>query len=69
MKYQDRIKDLQYYVLLHGEIVLGTFGNLKKVADYSKNEDFYSYWTLTRKNESEFPVSKNNFTLFRVKHY
>lgn len=67
MKYKDRINDLTNFVLLQNGNVIGTFGNLKKVADFLNGEQFCSYWTLARKKD--FPVKCKNYTIFKVKHY
>ena len=41
--YKERQENLEYFVLLDGDNVLGTFGNLKKVCDFLDGKDFYSY--------------------------
>ena len=64
--YKEQIKDRKSYVLLKDFEVLGTFGNLKKVCEFLKDEDFYSYHTLVRK---ELPVAYGEYKIFKVKHY
>ena len=67
--YKERQENLQMYVLQEGCEVLGTFGNLKKVCDYleEQNKDFYSYNTAVRKKE--YPISKGEIKIYKVKHH
>ncbi len=55
------------FVLIKGDIVLGTFGNLKKITEFVEDEDFLSYWTLVRKEE--YPIEFKDYRIFKVKHY
>lgn len=64
--YKEQQKNKHYYVLLKNSEVMGTFGNLRKVCEYLKGIDFYSYHTLVRK---EFPIVYKNYKLFKVRHY
>ena len=65
--YKERQENLEYFVLLDGDDVLGTFGNLKKVCDFLDGKDFYSYNTIVRKKT--YPVIYKNYKVFKVKHY
>lgn len=65
--YKERQANLQMFVLQKGYVVLGTFGNLKKVCEYLEGEDFYSYNTIVRKKE--YPVTYGDYTVSKVKHY
>lgn len=65
--YKERQENLEYFVLLEDCNVLGTFGNLKKVCDFLKGKDFYSYNTIVRKKT--YPVVYKNYKVFKVKHY
>ncbi len=65
--YKERQENLEYFVLLDGDNVLGTFGNLKKVCDFLDGKDFYSYNTIVRKKT--YPVIYKNYKVFKVKHY
>ncbi|WP_397364341.1 hypothetical protein [Olleya sp. R77988] len=65
--YKERKENQYNFVLLKNGIVLGTFGNLKKITEFVKDEDFPSYWTLVRKKE--FPIELTDFQIFKVKHY
>jgi len=47
--YKERIQNKTNYVLIENDVVLGTFGNLKKITGFMKGKDFPSYWTLVRK--------------------
>lgn len=69
MKYQDHIKNLQNFVLIQDLIVLGTFGNLRKLVNFIKDDDFPSYWTLIRIKEEDYPIEYNNYSIFKVRHY
>ena len=65
--YKERIQNKTNYVLIENDIVLGTFGNLKKITDFMKGKDFPSYWTLVRKKD--YPIEFDNYKIFKVKHY
>ena len=65
--YKERQENLEYFVLLDGDYVVGTFGNLKKVCDFLDGKDFYSYNTIVRKKT--YPVIYKNYKVFKVKHY
>ena len=65
--YKEQQENRYDFVLLKGQNVLGTFGNLRKLVDFIKDEDFPSYWTLIRKKD--FPVNYKNYKICRVKHY
>ena len=65
--YKERIKDKHNFVLIKGNEVLGTFGNLKKITDFIEDENFPSYWTLVRKDE--YPIEFMDYKIFKVKHY
>ena len=65
--YEDGKKNRQTIVLLKNEEVIATFGNLKKVFEYLKDEnDLPSYWTIARK---QFPFSFGEYRICKVKHY
>ena len=66
--YKERQSTLKHYVLRKDEIVLGTFGNLKKVVDYINQQGIKaSYHTLARKRE--FPISYKGYLIDYVKHF
>ncbi|AXP80917.1 hypothetical protein CJ739_1832 [Mariniflexile rhizosphaerae] len=65
--YKERIKDKTNFVLIKNDVVLGTFGNLKKITDFVEDENFPSYWTLVRKDE--YPIEFEDYRIFKVKHY
>ena len=65
--YKERKEKLENFVLLEGDNVLGTFGNLKKVCDFLEGKDFYSYNTIVRKKS--YPVAYKNYKVFKVKHF
>lgn len=65
--YKEQREKLMHYVLVEKDLVLGTFGNLKKVCEFLKDEDFYSYNTIIRKKD--FPVRYKDYSIFKVKHY
>lgn len=65
--YKEQIKNRTNYVLLEDGIVLGTFGNLKKICDFMESREFPSYWTLVRKEEN--PIEFGNYRIFKVKHF
>lgn len=64
--YKEQQEGKMYCVLVKDGIPLGTFGNLKKVVEFMEDKDFPSYWTLVRKN---FPISHNEYEIFKVPHY
>ena len=64
--YKEQQKNKKYFVLLKDGVPLGTFGNLKKITEFVTDEDFPSYWTLVRK--SEYPISYNQYLIYKVKH-
>jgi len=65
--YKERKENQYNFVLLKNGIVLGTFGNLKKITEFVKDDGFPSYWTLVRKKE--FPLDAGDYQIFKVKHY
>lgn len=65
--YKEQQKNKMYYVLLKDGVPLGTFGNLKKITEFIKDEDFPSYWTLVRKDLN--PLEYDNYKIYKVKHY
>lgn len=65
--YKEQKAKRMNYVLLKDCIVLGTFGNLKKIIEFVEDENFPSYWTLVRKKE--FPIEFDNYKIFKVKHF
>ena len=65
--YKERKENQHNYVLLKNGVVLGTFGNLKKITEFVKDEKFPSYWTLVRKKEN--PIEFDSYQIFKVKHY
>lgn len=65
--YKERQKNKKNYVLLKDGVPLGTFGNLKKITELIKDEDFPSYWTLVRKKEN--PLKHGIYSIYKVKHY
>jgi len=62
--YKEQQANKKSFVLLKNGIVLGTFGNLKKVTDFN---EYFSYWTLSR--HSDFPIKYKGFEIYKVKHY
>lgn len=65
--YKERKENQQNFVLIKNGVPLGTFGNLKKITDFIKDDDFPSYWTLIRKKEK--PLVHNEYSIYRVKHF
>ncbi len=65
--YKERKKKQYNYVLLENGVVLGTYGNLKKITEFVDDDNFPSYWTLVRKKE--FPIKFDNYKIFKVKHH
>ena len=65
--YKEQQKNKMYYVLLKDGVPLGTFGNLKKITEFIKDEDFPSYWTLVRKDLN--PLEHDNYKIYKVKHH
>jgi hypothetical protein len=65
--YKERKQNQQNFVLLKDGIPIGTFGNLKKVVEFVKDENFPSYWTLIR--NKEFPKKVGDYYIHKVKHY
>jgi hypothetical protein len=65
--YKERMQGKTNYVLIKSDIVLGTFGNLKKITEFVKDDDFLSYWTLVRKEDN--PIIFGDYKIFKVKHY
>lgn len=65
--YKERKKKQHNFVLMKGDEVLGTFGNLKKITEFINDNDFPSYWTLIRKKEN--PIKFNDYRIFKTKHY
>jgi hypothetical protein len=64
--YKEQKENKKNYVLLKDSKVLGTFGNLKKLCDFMKEEKF-SYWTLARKKI--YPIEYKGYIIFWVKHH
>jgi len=69
MKHQEYIGNRKSFVLLRNNTVLGTFGNLRKVINFMKDEKFYSYWTVIRIKEDKYPIVYQDYSIFKVKHY
>jgi hypothetical protein len=67
--YKEQQENKHNFVLMKGSEVIGTFGNLRKICNFVTDESFPSYWTLVRKNEEDYPISAENYTIFKVKHY
>ena len=65
--YKERQEKKKYYVLLKDGVPLGTFGNLKKITEFIKDEDFPSYWTLVRKEDN--PLKCGEYLIYKVKHF
>lgn len=65
--YKEQIKDRKTFVLQKGCVVLATFGNLKKVCEYMAEKKFPSYHTLVRKKD--YPLTYNDYTIFKVGHF
>lgn len=65
--YKEQQKNKMYYVLLKDGVPLGTFGNLKKITEFVKDDDFPSYWTLIR--DKDFPKKNGNYEIYKLKHY
>lgn len=65
--YKERIQNKTNYVLIENDVVLGTFGNLKKITDFMKDKDFPSYWTLVRKKDN--PIVFKSYKIFKIRHY
>lgn len=65
--YKERKKKQYNYVLLKDCVVLGTFGNLKKITEFIEDDKFPSYWTLIRKKEN--PIEFDNYKIFKAKHH
>ena len=65
--YKERKENQYNFVLLKEGIVIGTFGNLRKITEFVKDDNFPSYWTLVRKKE--YPIEFDNYRIFKVKHY
>lgn len=65
--YKEQQKNKKYYVLLKEGVPLGTFGNLKKITEFVKDENFPSYWTLVRKDEN--PIAFKDYSIYKVKHH
>ena len=65
--YKERKENQYNFVLLKEGVVIGTFGNLRKITEFVKDDNFPSYWTLVRKKE--FPIKFGCYKIFKVKHY
>ncbi len=65
--YKERKENKTNYVLLRDCVVIGTYGNLKKITENVEDDKFPSYWTLVRKSEN--PIEFGNYKIFKVKHY
>ncbi len=64
--YEEGKKHRHTIVLLKGDSVIATFGNLKKLTEYLSDQDIPSYWTLARK---DFPLEFGEYKVFKVKHH
>ena len=65
--YKERKENQYNFVLLKEGVVIGTFGNLRKITEFVEDDNFPSYWTLVRKKEN--PIEFGNYQIFKVKHY
>ncbi|WP_044402508.1 hypothetical protein [Lacinutrix sp. Hel_I_90] len=65
--YKERKENQYNFVLVKNDLVLGTFGNLRKITEFINYDGFPSYWTLIRKKK--FPIKAGNHMIFKVKHY
>ncbi|WP_047549671.1 hypothetical protein [Psychroserpens sp. Hel_I_66] len=65
--YKERKENKTNYVLLRDCVVIGTYGNLKKITENVEDSNFPSYWTLVR--NKEYPIEFDNYQIFKVKHY
>ena len=65
--YKEQKENKKAFVLLKDCVVLGSFGNLKKVCDFMNGKDFYSYNTIIRKKE--YPILYKGYKIYKVKHY
>ena len=63
--YKEQIEKRKVYVLIKNDIVLGVFGNLKKVCEFMDDEKFPSYWTLIRKKEDKIDWKEYSIQLVR----
>lgn len=67
--YKEQQENRHNFVLMKNDEVIGTFGNLKKLCNFVEDESFLSYWTLVRKNISDYPLKIGIYTIFKVKHH
>lgn len=65
--YKERKENQHNFVLVKDSIVIGTFGNLRKITEIVEDDNFPSYWTLVRKKD--YPIEFDNYIIFKVKHY
>jgi hypothetical protein len=65
--YKERKENQYNFVLLKEGVVIGTYGNLRKITEFVKEDNFPSYWTLVRKKEN--PIEFANYKIYKVKHY
>lgn len=65
--YKEQIENKTNLVLVNGNNIMGTFGNLRKVVKFMEHENFPSYWTIIRKKGN--PIICKNYAIFKVKHY
>ena len=65
--YKDRKEKQRIYVLIKNNIVIATYGSLKKITELVKDDNFPSYWTLVRKKEN--PIIFDDYQIHKVKHY
>lgn len=65
--YKERKENQYNFVLLKKGVVIGTFGNLRKITEFVEDDNFPSYWTLVRKKE--FPIEFMDYRIHKVKHY
>lgn len=65
--YKEQIKNKRNFVLVKNDVVIATFGNLRKLVDFVKDEKFPSYWTLIRKKK--YPIIFNEYAIYKVKQF
>ena len=65
--YKERKENQYNFVLVKDDVVIGTYGNLRKITELVEDDNFPSYWTLVRKKE--YPIVFGYYKIFKVKHY
>ena len=65
--YKERKENQYNFVLVKDDVVIGTYGNLRKITELVEDDNFPSYWTLVRKKE--YPITFDRYKIFKVKHY